>query len=220
MSAQGLGSSTQSSTTRVLSTLFSSCYYDCGFEEEVVVEKMENMKRASVSRRQQPGDADTFMRSRSSENLDCFRENELVVTTATPDDRQDYAEQTPILTVHRRAHSDPFDTQEQDSGSIKADSGDEFQKDCTNNNNSRPKSDFAPTTNVGAIPTMPRFPVSDTRNKNCFSEPPVSIFSVRGPHYFLDKKKCESANYLLEARGCDLFLTDNTSKSALQLSTK
>lgn len=61
------------------------------------------------------------------------------------------------------------------------------------------------------IPPLPRYPVADTRDnkKNCWSEPPVSIFTVRGVNYFTDHKKQPCDNYVLQARGSHIFLTDS-----------
>ena len=58
------------------------------------------------------------------------------------------------------------------------------------------------------LPTLPRYPVLEQRNKNCWSVPAVEKFAVRGPTYLKDKKKVPSGPYLLEARGLDLFLND------------
>jgi Protein ENHANCED DISEASE RESISTANCE 2, C-terminal len=45
---------------------------------------------------------------------------------------------------------------------------------------------------------------------NCWSRPDPSVFQVRGPQYFHDKKKIPSASgYLFPCRGIDLFLTDS-----------
>jgi Protein ENHANCED DISEASE RESISTANCE 2, C-terminal len=43
---------------------------------------------------------------------------------------------------------------------------------------------------------------------NCWSRPDTSVFQVRGPNYFADKKKIPSADYIFPCRGVDLFLTD------------
>jgi Protein ENHANCED DISEASE RESISTANCE 2, C-terminal len=64
-----------------------------------------------------------------------------------------------------------------------------------------------------ALPTYTRHsetPSSSKKNtlQNCFSEPPLTLFSVRGPNYLTDHKKVPSGPYLLAARGLDLFLTD------------
>jgi hypothetical protein len=60
-----------------------------------------------------------------------------------------------------------------------------------------------------ALPTLNRFPFGETKNRNCWSEPPHHIFMVRGPNYLQDKKKLTSTQFILQARGCDLFLSDN-----------
>lgn len=62
-----------------------------------------------------------------------------------------------------------------------------------------------------AIPTLPRYPYAETNNKNCWSESPIKIFSVRGAQYLSKKKKVAAGAYLLRARGCDLFLSDKPS---------
>jgi len=56
------------------------------------------------------------------------------------------------------------------------------------------------------IPTLLRYPVSETRDLNCWSETPLNIFKVRGSNYLNDKKKVASDAYLMRARGCDLLL--------------
>jgi hypothetical protein len=52
------------------------------------------------------------------------------------------------------------------------------------------------------------YPIAQTQDKNCWSEPPVDIFCVRGANYLRDKIKVDSGPYLLRARGCDLFLSE------------
>ncbi len=93
-----------------------------------------------------------------------------------------------------RSHSDPFD-----------DAGDELvQVPCHPNQTQRFK----------ALPTLYRFPCTQTRNQNCWSESPVEMFSVRGSNYLSgDKTKIRCKHYLCDARGCDLFLTEGSSKS-------
>jgi hypothetical protein len=63
------------------------------------------------------------------------------------------------------------------------------------------------------IPTLPRFPFAETNNKNCWSESPINLFSIRGKTYLMDKnkKKIPAQKYLLSAIGCDLFLSDKPS---------
>ena len=90
-----------------------------------------------------------------------------------------------INKYHRRSVSDPFDV----PGLEQPESG-----------------DSSTATPVNALPTLPRYPVAETRDLNCWSEPPVEIFKVRGKNYLKDKKKVPSAPYLFSARGCDLLL--------------
>lgn len=105
--------------------------------------------------------------------------------------------------VHVRAMSDPFDTQE--------------EKESLHDLVEEALADEEEPMHSGeSLPTMPRFPVADTRNKNCWSEPQVDIFQVRGPMYFDDKKKITSGPYLLDARGCDIFLTDEAHQCELE----
>jgi hypothetical protein len=97
--------------------------------------------------------------------------------------------------THRRAMSDPFDTAE------KEEKEGEFLEALA---------DDLAAIGIAAYPTLPRYPVAETRNKNCWSEPDVSIFSVRGENYFQNNKKVPSGPYLLAARGIDLFLSDKS----------
>jgi hypothetical protein len=92
---------------------------------------------------------------------------------------------------HRRAESDPFDTAGLDA------------------------IDDTPVDDYGlieeekfALPTLSRFPFAETNNRNCWSESPANIFHVRGGNYLTDKKKEKATKYLLQSRGCDLFLSD------------
>lgn len=107
---------------------------------------------------------------------------------------------------HVRAMSDPFDT----------------QKDATDRRDDDDDAIFQQLQQQGGEPlfTMPRFPCVASRSKNCWSEPPISLFHVRGPSYFSNKKKVPSAPYLLQARGCDLFVhneSESNSSSPIDL---
>jgi hypothetical protein len=95
---------------------------------------------------------------------------------------------------HRRVMSDPFDNADLDESNVVSE----------DDHSLREESPFA-------LPTLQRFPFAETNNRNCWSEPPAKIFSVRGPGYLSDKKKITSEKYLLSARGCDLFLSDQPS---------
>lgn len=97
-----------------------------------------------------------------------------------------------LVRSHRRANSDPFDVAGMDGvgedGHIDEHSFDDEKQ--------------------FALPTLQRYPFAETNNHNCWSEPPVDIFQVRGADYLTDKKKVTAKKYLLRARGCDLFLAD------------
>lgn len=88
---------------------------------------------------------------------------------------------------HRRSVSDPFDVSGLDETETATEST---------------SGESAPQ----ALPTLPRYPVAETRDLNCWSEPKVDIFKVRGKNYLKDKKKVASEPYLFRARGCDLLL--------------
>ncbi|KAL7438572.1 hypothetical protein ACHAXM_006293 [Skeletonema potamos] len=62
------------------------------------------------------------------------------------------------------------------------------------------------------IPTLPRFPVLETKDRNCWSEPTHTNFGIRGHNYLVDpKNKIPSGPYLFTARGADLILTSDKS---------
>lgn len=97
--------------------------------------------------------------------------------------------------LHRRAISDPFDTA--DSQGLVEEVADDMA-DMEDEEH--------------ALATLPRFPYAATNNKNCWSETPVKIFSVRGENYLKNKKKVVASAYLLRARGCDLFVSHSPDK--------
>jgi len=158
----------------------------------------ENIMRRASSSRRQGSQFSPPMRSRSSERID-EKDLEEVKQSLNSDELQVDSERVheQKRSFHRRSMSDPFDAQEEQAKEflhLKATEGE-------------------------VLPTLPRYPVAETRNKNCWSEPPVTIFHVRGPDYLTTKKKLPSASYLLPARGCDLFLSNN-SKDPVNLDTK
>jgi Protein ENHANCED DISEASE RESISTANCE 2, C-terminal len=117
-----------------------------------------------------------------------------------------------------RAVSDLYDAQEQDDDTImkrrfdtspSTDVVTTTSTTTTTTDSSIYNNSKNDTDTLLSLPTLPRYPVAETRNKNCWSSPPVSIFSVRGPHYFTDKKKITSSAYLFETRGSDIFLADD-----------
>ena len=136
-----------------------------------------------------------------------------------------------------RSMSDPFDTAHHDNafgggtvvGTAASDNDDDediyvlaastsqmSMHNANNNNNSNNSNAATTTTNSSSnnhnhyiiIPTFARYPCIAHKNKNCWSEPPITIFHVRGINYCSDQKKIPSLPYLLRARGSDIFLTD------------
>lgn len=122
--------------------------------------------------------------------------------------------------IHRRSQSDILDSQQDFSTMARLDKDD---IDCNNNNSNHPNhlsnvpqngndhvcSSCSHTSGGAVIATLPRYPISQQRNKNCWSVTPIETFSIRGRNYFVDKKKIKSGPFLLEARGSDLLLNDN-----------
>jgi hypothetical protein len=179
-------------------------------------ENISNMRRASVSRRAEHLSSPR-LRSRSQEGLrteqdeeedrildqlaaeefpiDHFVDSEHVDTSLVREHqtRPDSVKSSSGSGgFHRRAMSDPFDAQEIAEESAFLDKS----------------AQIIASKKEGCLATLPRYPVQAQRNKNCWSEPSVSIFHVRGPVYFSDKKKVPSEKYLMPARGADLFLSE------------
>ena len=114
--------------------------------------------------------------------------------------------------THRRAMSDPFDTPEiggTTDGDLKHSSHITEKVSYDTEDEAYDEDDEFGSGVVVGLPTFPRYPCGQTQDKNCWSEPPVEKFHVRGPNYLNDKKKIESEEYLLRARGCDLFLSEH-----------
>lgn len=157
------------------------------------------MKRASISRRTDElgSPVAAVPRSRSQErSLENFTDldssNQQETLASAPVD----PEVSPRASF-RRAMSDPFDA------------GDDEDIDYSpyhHHQNDHKEGEAGDATEIPT--TLPRFPVSETRDKNCWSEPPVDIFQVRSSDYLSCKKKYPSEPYLLQARGADLFLSD------------
>ena len=177
----------------------SSCY-TCGLDLEESF--FDTMRRASSSRREHPLGETPVVRSRSQERLvdsededdnqeDEFHDAQQGTAESTDNDSVGVDEEhedghghgnaipkhshRSIRGMHlERAMSDPFDTQEMQ------DAVQQVQAMEAAVTHAKPA--------AGAYPTLLRFPVAESRNKNCWSEPPVTIFSVRGPNYFDNKK--------------------------------
>jgi Protein ENHANCED DISEASE RESISTANCE 2, C-terminal len=176
-----------------------STFLNCATSGSIRTNSSNSMQRASVSRRsdnlQSPG-----LRSRSSEH-----------TMARTEDEQGRGDMLEMKkgSGHCRSMSDPFDSAQSDVISPAATTDDEEDDYYVLSTNSLSIRDVGTEgSNVSVIPTLARYPCVETRNKNCWSEPPISIFSVRGANYCSDQKKVPSDQYILRARGSDLFLTD------------
>lgn len=148
--------------------------------------------RASASRRSLDNTSDVAMRSRSVERFSS--------EDGADEHHRKKTEQFRDKKGIQRSMSDPFDTQEDTATVGISEESDE---------NSVSASRVRTMSRDMNLATMPRYPHHESKDRNSFSEPPVSIFTVRGPNYFQDKKKVSSGPYMLAARGCDLFLLDN-----------
>jgi Protein ENHANCED DISEASE RESISTANCE 2, C-terminal len=194
----------------------------CGFVEEMSLD----LKRQSASRRSVKL-ASPAPRSRSTERYSETKA-EVIHNNDSIDGYDDDDDDDGILASdnvhpskgrHVRAMSDPFDTQEElvlEAGKVMA----TYALDDSAAARTPAKESLAgepvPRSSRrqsfhAALPTLPRFPFIETKNKNCWSEPPVGIFEVRGPDYAQSKSKVASGPYLLTARGCDIFLADASS---------
>jgi Protein ENHANCED DISEASE RESISTANCE 2, C-terminal len=188
-----------------------------------------SMQRASVSRRTDTNPLSPGLRSRSSErHIDMesdhtMTENSSNYPTATEDNNYDITAnmEKPSSSTLYRSMSDPFDSAQNDDvvgGTVGTGSDDDddlyvlaastsqisIQNDANTNSDSR-----AMNSNSNLqIPTLARYPCTENKNKNCWSEPPITIFHVRGMNYCTDQKKVPSQPYLLRSRGSDIFLTD------------
>jgi hypothetical protein len=105
----------------------------------------------------------------------------------------------------RRAHSDPFEN-----------AGEADEEECGIEPGlplpSSPRKHSRASMmeeQVNVLPTFNRFPFAETKNRNCWSEPPHDAFMIRGHNYLKDKKKIACQKFLLQAIGCDLFLSDH-----------
>ena len=103
----------------------------------------------------------------------------------------------------RRANSDPFEN----AGEEETSEDHHAKASAPTPSNKHRRQSLVEEEN-SALPTFTRFPYADSKNRNCWSEPPHETFSVRGRNYLKDKKKITAKDYLLQARGSDLFLSD------------
>jgi len=207
----------------------SSCYGGCGLEETFFDSSNQpKMQRpASHSRRndhstqphlrcrseERTRNADESLRESENEQAHDKQERKALQKSSTAHkevDEDDFHDalaeeaadkKSPNDRIHRRAMSDPFDTP----------LSDENMAQLSHLDAEAEAAELSMNTEGKGYPTLPRYPMAATRNKNCWSEPPVSIYSVRGPKYLSNSKKVPSGNYLLPAIGCDLFLVEDES---------
>jgi len=175
-----------------------------------------SQKRASVSRRSLVG-SPIAPRSRSAERN--------IPEPDADDDAVDCREATirsaHLLTRHMRCDSDPVDNAggDDDTGllggvPVKSEHGTVTILNTLD-------LDMHPAKSQEPIPTLPRYPIAETKNCNCWSEPPYSKFKVRGGSYLRDKKpaKVPSGPYLFRAIGADLILTNAASGPASSIAS-
>lgn len=115
----------------------------------------------------------------------------------------------------QRSNSDPFDDGGDELVPVAPTPPTPFQVTAANGTANIAKQNQEQANNkVKALPTLHRFPCTQTRNQNCWSESPAEIFSVRGQNYMNgDRLKIRCDHYLLQARGCDLFNTEDNGKN-------
>lgn len=164
-----------------------SCGYNCGTTEFYKPETASPTMRHSAARRSGNFNSPN-VRSRSAER---YNVTNAIDENSSPSATDDLDNDKPSLC---RATSDLYDS----------------QLDHVAESATAAESMSTQSENQQYFPTLLRYPVAESHNKNCWSEPPVSIFTVRGHSYFKEKKKVGSGPYLFEARGSDIFLTDSS----------
>ena len=116
------------------------------------------------------------------------------------------------MRLHCRAMSDPFDapfdTDGDEAGDFWGGGAAAAAAVRVREEKKTPDGALSPTSSPAPpLPTLPRYPVAATRNRNCWSEPPVALFQVRGRDYLRNgRRKVQSGPYMAPARGCDLLL--------------
>ncbi|CAB9514871.1 Protein of unknown function (DUF1336) [Seminavis robusta] len=143
-------------------------------------------------------------------------EHSTVVTPATSSKKGKRSSHTSPR-YHRRATSDPFDIsglqEALPSHTTTPTSTDQDDEEHDHTETDAATVDLVVDEQAATLPTLLRYPVAETRDLNCWSEPPISIFKVRGKNYLKDKKKSHSSPYLMDARGCDLLLFPENEKA-------
>lgn len=153
---------------------------------------LSTVRRSSVARRLDPLTTDSCTRQRA-------RSEERNVPEPDSDTEGDQQPSPKNLT---RIDSDPLDSP---GGVMKK-------------SKSKCLSTLAVTTQKSpSLPTLPRYPIAENKNHNCWSEPHAGkCFKVRGGNYLVDKKKVASGPYIFPARGADLLLTTESGTDIAQ----
>ncbi|KAL7537706.1 hypothetical protein ACHAXR_008011 [Thalassiosira sp. AJA248-18] len=172
---------------------------------------MSAQKRASVSRRSLMGSVigtASSPRSRSAER-----------NVPEPDDDDDKVEDLNLLAhLHVRCDSDPLDTAGEDE---ELKTTPETSEHGTQTVPNKLCLNIHPSTSQTPLPTLPRYPIVETKNCHCWSEPPHAKFNVRGKTYLREKKakKISSGPYLFRAIGADLILTNASSGPGIAIAS-
>ncbi|KAL3800848.1 hypothetical protein HJC23_001685 [Cyclotella cryptica] len=166
------------------------------------------IRRSSVSRRLQPLSLPDACRQRARSAERNIPEPDSDTEVGASDDRSPRR--------FTRIDSDPLDSTgdavTSQSESSLADSGAETTAQTPPQDSAFPNEKPHHNHVMVALPTLPRYPIAETKNQNCWSEPHASkCFKVRGPNYTIDKKKISSGPYIFPARGADLILTNQFS---------
>mmetsp|Transcript_9331 Transcript_9331/g.16924 ORF Transcript_9331/g.16924 Transcript_9331/m.16924 type:complete len:373 (-) Transcript_9331:81-1199(-) len=170
-------------------------------------DKKSAPKRASVTRRSLVGSG--FIGSVSAPRSRSAERN-------IPEPDYNKVEDVNLDRLHFRCDSDPLDTagddEELDPCPVTSEHG-------TVTIPNRMGLDIHPSTSQEPLPTLPRYPIAESKNCNCWSEPPYDYFKIRGKTYLREKKptKTLSGPYLFRAIGADLILTHAASGPATSI---
>ena len=154
---------------------------------------LSTVRRSSVARRLQPLDTETS----------CTHQRARSEERSIPEPSEEYHSPK----ILKRIDSDPFDS----PGGVAI-----SQPSVSKSHSESPKKKSHPT-----LPTLPRYPIAETKNHNCWSEPNAGkCFKVRGANYLYDKKKVGSGPYIFPARGADLILTNEESGNGTDIALR
>lgn len=177
-------------------------------------------KRASVSRRSLMGNftGASLTRSRSAEPY-VPEPDEVEDGGAFVIEHYNAGDESPQI-MFVRTDSDPLNS----AGCDKESYGDDELEISAHGTVTIPNSlclDLHPATTHEPIPTLPRYPVAETKNCNCWSEPPHSKFNVRSKSYLRERKpsKIASEAYMLRAIGADVILINAASGPGIAIAS-